>query len=158
MPTRTRQDRLSAALLLLGMAGLLASGVGAFPGLPGWVWLAVLGCGVARPLLARQAGARRFNRAELRRNEKARRNLRVARRRMVLEGEGLARRVDERLSATLTPAQAEQMVGQHNDMARDLTEVKQQLVKLLRDNEVLMRERNARGLGRTFGGAPEEES
>lgn len=148
MPTRTPQDRrLSTALLLLGMVGLVASGLGLFPAVPAWVWLAVLVLGWCRPLLDRRAGARRFDRAELRRNEKARRNLRIARRRFARESRRQERRVDgleARVAAGLSAEEVATLREAIVNFANDLQLMKNHLA-------VLLREHQARGLGKTFG-------
>lgn len=145
---RTRKSHLPVALLLLGMVGLFTSGVGALPGVPGWAWLAVLALGAGLPLASRRASTRRFDRAELRRSARARRNLRIARRSMVREAARTVARLaalDKRLDTILTPEQAAQLVEQHNAMAADLEAVKSEVV-------LLKQERNARRFGTVLGG------
>jgi hypothetical protein len=148
MPTRTRQPNLPTALLLLGCVGLFASGVGALPGVPGWAWLVVLALGALLPLAGRRVAVRRFDRAELRRNARARRNLRIARRAMVKrEGEFLRRvlALEEHAAKGLTPAEVAELRTTVVNFAHDLQLTKSEVVLLKQD-------RNARRFGTVLGG------
>lgn len=147
MPTRKRHPA-TYTIPLLGLAGLVASGLGCLPGTPAWVWLAVLMAGLLLPLAGQRARARRFDATERRRNEKARKNLRIGRRSMQRAHRRLEKRMDARLASVLTPEQCRQLVEQHNAMAVDLNDMKRKV-------DLLMQDRNSRGLGRLVGGMEE---
>ena len=153
MPTRTPQDaRLSTALLLLGCAGIVASGLGLFSSVPAWAWLAVLVLGWLQPLARQRSGARRFDRVERKKNERARRNLRIARRRFARETRRLEQRQTEleaQVEAGLKPEEVASVREAIVNFGGDLQLVKTHVAKLLQ-------ERNAEKFGMTFGAQPED--
>ena len=151
MPTRTPQTRIPSALLLLGMVGLGVSGAGYPTAVPAWAWLVVLALGVVMPLLGKQARTRRFDAAELRRNAKARRNLRIARRGFSRVARRLERRQDAteaQVAAGLSAEEVATLRKSFVDFAGDLQLVKEHVAKLIQA-------RNTERFGQTFGG-PED--
>lgn len=150
MPTPSQQSsRVPVFLLLVGAAGLLASGAGVLPGAPAWVWLAVLALGAALPLARTWAGARAFDSEERLANDRARDGMKWAadRQERLLKDMGDA--VAEMEKNALQPGEAVEMRKAIVAFAADLQLVKAEIVEM-REAEKMRR------FGTTFGGQPPE--
>lgn len=142
MPTRKQSSLLSLSfpLAMFGAAGLVASGLGALPGTPAWVWLGVLVTGAALPCL------RTFSRDAASRTH----DLRLARE--ALENSGILFRLrqdewERRLEGVLTPEESRSVRASHNAMAMDVA-------KLRTEVEVVAKDQRMREMGENFGLEP----
>jgi nucleotide-binding universal stress UspA family protein len=140
MPSRTRQSRLPlpSLLALLGAGGLVASGLGALPGAPAWVWLVVLVAGASLPHL------RAFARDTARRTD----DLRAARE--ALDNAGILFRLrteewERRLEGIITPEESRRLRADFNAMLIDFA-------KLRGEVEVVAKEQRVREMGESFMG------
>lgn len=140
MPTRKQSSRpsLSYPLAIFGAAGLVASGLGALPGAPAWVWLAALVAGAALPRL------RVFARDAAKRTD----DLRAARE--ALDNAGILARLrteewERRLEGIITPEESRRVRADFNAVLLDFA-------KLRADVEVVAKEQRMREMGDTFIG------
>lgn len=150
MPTPSQQSsRVPVFLLLVGAAGLLASGAGVLPGAPAWVWLAVLALGAALPLARTWAGARAFDSEERLANDRAREGMKWSMerqdRRLQEMGDTVAKMEEHALKPGEAPVIRQTLVN----FAADLQQVKAEIVEM-REAEKMRR------FGTTFGGQPPE--
>lgn len=149
MPTPSQQSsRVPVFLLLVGAAGLLASGAGVLPGTPPWVWLAVLGLGAVLPLLRDRAQAGSFDSEERLANDRAREHMKWSVERQDRRLTELADTVAKVEEHALKPGEAPTMRETFMDFGADLQVVKQELVNL-KEAE------NMRRFGSTLRGEPE---
>lgn len=134
MPTPIlKTNAVPVFLLLVGAAGLVGSGVGTLPGVPGWAWVAVLALGALLPLAATRAEVRAFDQEERDRNERARKNMRIAARYARKATRKLVKRqaaVEETVAKSLSPEEAVEARTTLVHFARDLQLVKEELVRL----------------------------
>lgn len=150
MPTPSQQSsRVPVFLLLVGAAGLLASGAGVIPGAMGWGFLGLLALGALLPLLQDRAGARAFDSEERLANDRARESMKWAADRQdqrVTELRDAVSKVEEH---ALKPGEAPEIRKAIVAFAADLQLVKAEIVEM-REAEKMRR------FGTTFGGQPPE--
>lgn len=149
MPTPSQQSsRVPVFLLLVGAAGLLASGAGVLPGVPSWVWLVVLALGALLPVVRSAAQVAAFDSEERLANDRARENMKWSVERQDRRLTELADTVEKVAAHALQPGEAPEIRKAMMDFAADLQVVKQELVNL-KEAE------NMRRFNSTLRGEPE---
>lgn len=150
MPTPSQQSsRVPVFLLLVGAAGLLASGAGVLPGVPAWVWLAVLALGALLPVVRSAAQVAAFDSEERLANDRAREHMKWSVERQDRRLTELADTVAKIEEHALKPGEAPVIRQALVNFAADLQQVKAEIVEM-REAEKMRR------FGTTFGGQPPE--
>jgi hypothetical protein len=136
-PTLDRLPPVTPFCILLGSAGLLASGFGLLPGAPAWVWLAVLVTGAALPYLRERSADARTRTDELRAARDASDEARTVLRAHIAQWE-------KRLEGVITPEESRRLRADFNAMLLDFA-------KLRSEVETVAKEQRMREMGDTFG-------
>jgi hypothetical protein len=136
-PTPDRLPPATPFCILLGSAGLLASGFGLLPGAPAWVWLAVLVTGALLPYLRERSADAKARTDDLRTARDASDNARMVLRHHVDAWE-------KRLDGVITPEESRRLRADFNAMLLDFA-------KLRGEVETVAKEQRMREMGDTFG-------
>lgn len=156
MPTPSQQSsRVPVFLLLVGSAGLLASGLGVLPLTLGWGFMGLMAMGALLrgidalfPLVSARAGAHAFDSEERLANDRARESMKWAEDRQERLLKDMADAVAKVEASALQPGEAMEMRKAFVSFAADLQLVKQELVEM-KESE------NRRKFGTTLRGEPE---
>jgi len=141
------EHRIPFVLLLVGVLGLLATGVGVLSA-PAWAWLGLAAGGLAHSLLWRAAGVRAVSAAERRKHERRLRNAERRERRLIR----IARRTEQRVKEVLERGVDVEWAEKTAAAVRELQGVAQRHEEALQRARIVT-DRTAEKLGSIFNQA-----